>query len=509
MEEMRMKKLNLAQAKSKFKTKEDILSYFVLVENYEKHLDSKQKDDFLKPDTIDNMINILNEKQLSHLKSLIIVTHNTYAKRLKDLYGDCSKGEGISDWFKENIDNYAKQLKNDQHLIGDIRDVCKILVNKIKDIENKRLKIKNHSKNIITNYKSNLKKFGGNSIEYRQWLALMSYDHGIPDIEKTYDVTKLLRRLDIRYLKNLKSSFKDIECTATSTILNIKNLEPYLYNLATSKIKNKDYKEHFDIFCAISDDNDKFNEFNAFKRAIKDLVSKIEDVIKEKGDYIDKKIDYLKISPKFYEDVIEILRYTGDELYLKDVISEYSKPMASGSSFNAYLRKAKFLKIISNKTASSSNIESFRNKILKVRKYFLDHLTNKKYTVYRGVEIDGLNALLSTANPKLLSLTMKNTSNDLIFKEINEKKPIVFDEGFVSTSLNKGIAAHEFGGKKWGGVFFEIEIPAGSKALVLDYESIINVPHEEEILLAERTKIKINSIGEVDNHFEVKATVVK
>lgn len=504
-----MEKLNLTKVKSKFKTKEDILSYFILVENYEKHLDLKQKDDFLNPDTIDGMISVLDEKQLSHLKSLLIVNYNYYVKTDKYAYGATKEKEGLSDWFKENIETYGNELKTDC-IYDDARNVCKILVKKIKNIEES----KPNKKEMISKYKSNLKKFNGNSIEYRQWLALMTYDHGIPDIEKTYDITKLLRRLNIKYLTNLKRHFENVR--VVKVIMDIEKLEPYLYDLATSKIEDKDYAKNYDIFCQLGkgkNSSDKYDEYHAFTLAIKDLVSKIDDVIKEKNYYIDDKIDGLKTSPKFYEDVVDILRYNGDELYLKDAISEYSKPMVSGSSFNVYLRKASFLKMISEKTISSSDIESFRNKILKVRKYFLDHLTNKKYTVYRGMGVDGLNALLSKANPKLLSLKRKDTSNELIFKEINEKKPIVFDEGLVSTSLNKGVAAFEFGGEKPRGVFFEIEIPAGSRALVLDYESVINEPHEEEILLAERTKIKINSIKSVgtppNRHFEVNATVVK
>lgn len=504
-EEMHMEKLNWPQIKNKFTTEKDILSYFILVENYEKHLSSKQKDDFLNSDTIDGMISLLDEKQLSHLKSLLIVNYSTILKTKFNSYGE----EGLSDWFKENMKACKNELKID-HIYKDAYDACTTLIEKIKNIE----KNKQNKKEMIEKYKSNLQKFNGNSVEYREWLALMAYDHGIPDIEKTYDVTKLLRRLNIKYLTNLKRYFQSK--SAAKIIMDTRNLEPYFYNLATSKIKAKDYTNSHCIFLQLrgmKTNKDKYDELSAFTLATKDLISKIEDVIKEKNEYIDDKIDSLKTSPKFYEDVVDILRYSGDELYFKDAISEYSKPMASGSAFNDYLRKANFLKIISEKAISSSNIESFRNKMLKVQKYFLDHLTNKKYTVYRGMGVDGLKVLLSKANPKLLTLKRKNTTNKLIFKEINEKKPIVFDEGFVSTSLNKGIAATEFQGKKQGGVFFEIEIPAGSKALVLDYESVINVSREEEVLLAERTKMRINSIktaGTPPNmYFDVNATVVK
>ncbi len=133
-----MEKLNFLQVKGKFKNKkEGILSYFVLVENYEKHLNSKQKYNFLNPDTIDSMIKVLDEKQLSHLKSLLVVNCDYNVKTNFNTYGPPSEREGLSNWLKKNIETYRKELKIDC-IYGDICNVCKMLVKKIKKIENNK-----------------------------------------------------------------------------------------------------------------------------------------------------------------------------------------------------------------------------------------------------------------------------------------------------------------------------------------------------------------------------------
>ena len=208
-----------------------------------------------------------------------------------------------------------------------------------------------------------------------------------------------------------------------------------------------------------------------------------------------------------------------DDKYLKGPIADYSKPGVIGSAFNNYLRKSEFLKKISN--ISAPEIISFKNKFLKVSQYFLDHLTKKKYTVYRGMAFDGLEELLKNSNIKIETSLKPVTSDPIdvyeldlerkisLINEINEKKPIVFDEGFMSTALTERVSAESFDGKTMDHVFLTIEIPAGSKALVLDYEGITNVPDEEEMLLAERTKLKINSAKVVGNHYEIEAAVVK
>ena len=95
-----------------------------------------------------------------------------------------------------------------------------------------------------------------------------------------------------------------------------------------------------------------------------------------------------------------------------------------------------------------------------------------------------------------------------VMAEINAKKPIVYDEALVGTSVNPGVSARRFHGKDDYNVFFTIKIPKGSRALVLDYEGLSNIPWEEEMTLAPRTRMRINSIKEVEEHFEVEAEVV-
>ncbi len=558
-------KYNFTQAKNKFKNDENIISYFILVESYEKHLDSGQESGFLNPDSIDDMINLLDDKQLNHLKSLVRVF---YISKYDPQYrlGNRRHLDSLSEWFKDNI--YNSPRFSEKTIINKCREIGKKLFDKIKNVEKERLEAKKGKEELFNQYKSRLSDFGGNSVEYREWLALLVKDHGIPDIDRIHDVTKLLRRLDIEYLKKFENSF-DHPYYTDNIIKGIEHLEPYLYNLATYDMKTSDRSYLVQL-------NKSNPEYKAFQLALKDLNSKIESILEEKGAYTDlvfqikkillsrgtdkeliakikelvkerdsenkklteqlnaiikkvgengdqdlvddisrlikegganiyEKIDNLKTSYIFYEDIKEILSAIGNnEKYLKDAIAEYSKPMAHGDAFNDYLRKATFLEKLANAKVSVSDITSFRNKILKVRKYFLDHLAHKKYTVYRGMKFDGLLALLDTADPKLSEL---EGNQDSLIEEINKKQPIVFDEGFVSTSLNEGISATEFKGKERGNVFFTIEIPAGSKALVLDYEGILNVPREEEILLAERTKIKINFIEAVNGHLEIDATV--
>lgn len=115
--------------------------------------------------------------------------------------------------------------------------------------------------------------------------------------------------------------------------------------------------------------------------------------------------------------------------------------------------------------------------------------------------------LLDTAYPKI-DYDKKEGMTDSLIGKINALTPTVFEEGLTSTSLNKGVSSVEFGGKQVGGVLLTIKIPRGSKALVLSYQGIEDVPQEEEVLLAPKTKIKIDSVKEVSGHYEIEAEVV-
>lgn len=498
-------KWNFTQAKNKLKNDEDIISYFILVESYEKYINSSQESKFLNPDSIDEMINLLDEKQLEHLKSLIKVFFQYKYHAHWDTHGRGVTVDQLSEWFKENIYQNENLLKKFGSKPLNIQEECQSncmkLYKKIKSVIQERLKIKNVRVKQLAQYKTRLRKFDGNSMEYRQWLTLFVIDHGIPGIDRVHDIDKLLRRLSIEYLKRLKDKLARVSPNAI--MRGIKNLEPYFYQSAADDMDDSIDSSGSLILKRTNP------EYKAFNIAIKNLIFKIESIIAKKIELnISEIIDSLPTSAKFYDDMETILDAVEDkDNYLKNVIEEYSKASATGSVFNRYLRKAVLLERLSKAEVSVSDIRSFRNKVLKARKYFLNHLTSKNYTVYRGMGLNGLPVLLKTAEPQL-SNRWDNGNLEPLIEEINKKKPVVFDEGFLSTSLDKEIAAQEFEGKSKEGVFFTIKIPAGSKALVLDYENIDNIPYEEEVLLDAGTKIKINSIKDVQGHYEIDAVVV-
>ena len=171
------------------------------------------------------------------------------------------------------------------------------------------------------------------------------------------------------------------------------------------------------------------------------------------------------------------------------------------------------MKGLSEGKFTSEKMKVFKKRMAQAAEYFERHLTDKEYTVYRGMKSDGLLTLLETATPRVYSthsthaLRLK-TPVDLLIPDINKKKPIVYDEGMVSTSLNKGVSSAFFHGTDKGNVFLTIKIPPRSKALVLDFEGIKNVPHEEEVLLAPKTKLKFWSMRKVNDHYEIEAEVV-
>lgn len=486
---------DFAEAKRKFKNNEDdAISYFILVESYGKHLNANQKDGFLNPESIDTMLNVLDEKQLKHLKNLIRVFVH---------YRDPNGYH--SEWFQENIYQNKNLLKNSiEDLHEKCETICEILFDRIENVIQQRLKTKNIKAEQLTQYKTMLRKFDGNSVEYRQWLLLLVTDHGIPGIDKIYDIDKLLRRLSVDYLKKLKTKLSSLSCF--KAIKGIKNIEPYLYDLAT---------QGMDASLRQADPNPPLNnpDVRAFRFAKKNLTDQIIDAIIAKKTEIDigDKVTGLPTSDKFYDDMEAILDASGiSEDYLKNAIEEYSRAGTNGKTFNHYLRKEFLLKKLSEAKVSVSDVRAFRSKVLKAREYFLKNLTSKGYTVYRGMGKDGLKALLDNSDKEIPYKTDdKNIIIDEnLIRDINEKKPTVFDEGFVSTSLNPYVAAVTFKGKKLDNVFLTIKVPTGSKALVLDFNDIQNIPREEELLLAPRTKMRIDSMKRVGEHFELELTVI-
>ena len=146
-----------------------------------------------------------------------------------------------------------------------------------------------------------------------------------------------------------------------------------------------------------------------------------------------------------------------DEVFLKEAIGEYSKLGTNGAAFNPFLRKAQFLKKLSSPGSrlSSDAIKTFGKRFAQASEYFERHLTDKEYTVYRGMGSSGLKALLDKSNPKISYKTddeyHKLIIDDDLIRNINRIKPIVFDEGLVSTSLNKSISSccfHGYRGRK-------------------------------------------------------------
>lgn len=499
-----MPKLEFEEAKRKFGSGEDAAEYFLLVELCEKHLQESQKDSFLNAKTIDDMLDVLDDKQLQYIKSLISVyTRNRYIESSDDF-----KNEAFSDWFKHNM-------------IESSRDADTIA---LLDRIHEKLKRKKDIGALKAEYISRLKKFDGNSVEYRKWLVLLYIDDTIPNITKCYNIAKLLKQLDLERLKELREKIgKNIVAGKYQNLVaSMKYLEPYYYWCATSGVR---YSTANPLDAMLGSAEDHFiknttfrEEFNdAISRLISDIRDMIEEKQKEKRELVELKIEALVRSKRFEQDILEIARSTlgADDVLLKKAIGKYSKAGSYGTNFNGYLRKTALLKKLKdevekkNKNSTSETIQ-FRNEIAKVYEYFKNHLISKEYTVYRGEGPEGLAALLDTICPPI---DYKKTGNipiitNSLIEEINKRQPVVTTEGLTSTSLNKGESAVSFRGKKYGNIFFTIKLPRGSKALVLDYEQIENVPAEEEVLLAPKTKIKINSMEKVNDHYEIEAAVI-
>ncbi len=496
---------DFAEAKCKFKTDEDTLKYFLLVELYEKHLTGKQKDEFLNANTIDSMLDVLDKNQLEHLKNLIYAFRENSAvvygeggeERAKQFYN-----EAYSKWFNDAISTDV-----DKHRWASINNLILTI--------SKKEKLKTDMKDLFLKFKQHLTKFDGNLSEYKQWLVLMYVDNKIPAIDRIYDVNKLIKQLNLKRLNALQKSVEKLNISYL--VAKMRYLEPYYYQTA---ILNIDYDKikRTNPFNTLEYEFIKTNKsliHKEFEEAAITLIDRIKKVIDDKKEFVGEQISGLTKSKTFDDDIKEVAEYLGgtDEVLLKRAIAEYSKLGACGSAYNNFLRKAVFLKNLLKNNSSLEKMIQFRNNISKVAEYFENHLTDKEYTVYRGMRIDGLEELLKNSSPKIAYQTDAEYHmliiDEALLNQINRTKPIVFDEGLVSTSLNKGVSSIFFGGKKDGHVFLTITVPARSKALVLDYENIENVPKEEELLLAPKTKMKIQSIKEINGHYEIDAEVVK
>lgn len=508
---------NFDEAKRKFKTDEDAEYYFVLVELYEKHLKSEQKEAFFKADTIDGMLDVLDGKQLGHLIKLI------NAFMIQIVGGGSGTGyphpeyiefvnEAYSEWFKSNMFDRIFKDSSKQPELPDVDG----LINRIAERKGARFERDKAKKGTLINeYKSRLKKFDGNSVEYRQWLILLFEDDmgyfSIPNINKIYNVNKLLKQLNVERLRSLKDL---LERESVSWIVSSMDVyEPYYYFFGNSEQKSKSAGTFLKI--EIEDDYKPDESVTAlFDSSLGGLISKIDDIIKEKDEWLEMKIEHLVKSKTFEEDVLEIAHNLGTSYVesLKEAISKYCKTGVNGSYYNHFLRKAfivnELQKEIDSDVESSAQKLEFMSDLAKVYEYFERHLLSHEYTVYRGMGVDGLYALLGTARPKI-DYDKEQGITDSVIESINKLKPIVFDKGITSTSLNKGVSAVRFRGTSKGNVFFTIKIPSGSKALVLDYEEMDTVPAEEEVLLAPKTKMKIQFIKEVKGHYEIDAEVVK
>ena len=495
---------DFAAAKSKFKTDEEAVNYFTWVELCEKHLTGEQKEAFLNADTIDGMLDVLDEKQLKHLRSLLRAY--PYQRYLRAHNDTAFYEEAFSEWFRKNV--FEKEFEVDYF-------------NALPDRIYKKQIEKTNVQKLVSEFRSRLTKFDGDLGEYCQWLILLDVDNSIPSIQRVYDVHRLLKQLDLTRLTDLKKCISDRD--TASIVSDMKRLEPYFYWLATEDMHEKKYGEGVNLITMVYNSvESKFISENEspirkrFEKERKELTKKIDNLIEEKMAIAASTIAKLGSSKTFEDSLMNVADLIGgdDEVYVKEAIGEYSKVAASGSTFNNFLRKAKLLEGLSEREFSSDAMKTFKKRLAHASEYFMKHLTDKEYTVYRGMRIDGLKALLNTSTPRITYKTEAKydeliIDEDLI-NDINTRKPIVFDEGMLSTSLNKGVSAHRyfFNGKGVGNVFLTIHIPPHSKALVLDYEGIRNVADEEELLLVPRAKMKLNKIEEVNGHYEVDATVV-
>lgn len=120
---------------------------------------------------------------------------------------------------------------------------------------------------------------------------------------------------------------------------------------------------------------------------------------------------------------------------------------------------------------------------------FLRHIDNaidksiipNNAILFRGVDKDGIDSLLG-----------KGASNIVAKNPARLKNKVISDRGFVSTSLDSGIAA-DFSGK--AGIVMRIKVNKGQRGVFLG--KISNVPKEAEVLLPRGIKFKITGVKSV------------
>lgn len=516
-----MPKPTFNEIAAKFNSQEDAMEYFILVENYEIHLPKDKLTSFLNAGSINEMLEMLSEKQLHHAMGLI--------KGFSMLDTRSEEGRGIirhnafrvSDWFYKNVieQKYTKTKEkgetktNETQYYSDLQNACHGILKKTSLILKNRITNEEHKKQVKANYKANLKNFDGNSIEYRKWIILQISDPSIPAINTTFNTAKLLKNLDKKRLEHfprlINTRFLDKKDAAEK----INNFEPYFY-------ENMIDYEHLGYIdpsyrTALDDESE---EWEIWEKCAETLKIEIQKIISHWN------LPERKTLSRSYDDVIDFKHPRGQKNIREEneklAVGRYSDPGEKGTDYFLYLRKGcpeEYRHLIDTDPRGGNGkkfrgivFSQFWENVLKVRSYFLKHPTKQDCIVYRGMKPDGMINLLKTARPTINSKLNDKQMTDELVAELNEKQPIMWDASLLSTSFIDQVSAARFYGKMPGNLFFIIEVPRRSFGLTLGAENIPNIPTEEEFLLMEKTKIKILSVVKTnDEYYEIHAKVVK
>lgn len=336
---------------------------------------------------------------------------------------------------------------------------------------------------VLSNYKSNLAKFDGDSVEYRKYIILSIKAPWIKSLGKVYDIRKILRNmsldLNIKLLEKLNERGPFAE--------DIKKKEPYFLEILSSE----------SLFALEKD----------FKLSGNLLIKQVEQEISNKETFLNQRINDLKPNAVTYEDILEVLmlmkKSTISKKALRNFIPDYLNSGNNEDNLASSLRaRAALLELINNPElfitiCSRADLQIFRDRIMRIRELMSKNILSKSYTVYRGIRCyDALRRLFKNGG-FWLPENLEDVNQEIIDK-INRTHPVIFDTSVISTSLNKGISSVNF--SMQGGCLFKISLPAGCKAIILDFQGKIKtIPAEEEVLLDEKTELKITKFSRFKN----------
>ena len=347
----------------------------------------------------------------------------------------------------------------------------------------------------------------------------------IHTLEKTKSVEKCLNSISLNHLEQLQDIDKeDIEAAKSNTnhttehnfVTSHKYMWGMLYLSNAGSIKPTILNLHNKIKAKFEELSKEYKQFD--DKTKKQLIQHIQ-----KGKFIDATIELEKI----FETTAPVPRRS-----LWDCLNSYVNlgGTLGCESIQRELREMA-TRISKEKTGEihvdlhADTYRQLRNIIKQIQKKFKDKnsVLGRDTTVYRGISRDGLLTLLKQngINIKKEDFTIDNVTSKI-------KGKVFTDKGFMSTSLDRGIAEsfvnrslknviNEANDQSVLGAIFEIELKKGTPIIDINKElNTTQFAQEKEILLPDRTKIKIESAIKYDFYYYgerpglcIKAHVIK